>query len=186
MQKKILITGAPGTGKTSIIQALESLGYLCHHEIIRDLTADAQKELSPENIVSNPIVFVNDPQDFNNKLLKGRIEQFINSDFHEEPLAFFDRGIPDVLAYMDYFRQQYRDDFIEACKRHVYDNVFLLPPWESIYVVDNERFESYEQALDLHIHIENTYKNLGYQLIEVPHASVENRIRFILDQLKMQ
>ena len=62
------------------------------------------------------------------------------------PIVFFDRGIPDVLAYMDYFDQEYGPEFIDALESHRYDSIFLLPMWQEIYTSDSERFESYEDG----------------------------------------
>ena len=38
MNKKILITGGPGTGKTELIKGLENLGFNCEKEISREIT----------------------------------------------------------------------------------------------------------------------------------------------------
>ena len=40
MEKKIVITGAPGTGKTSIIAQLKKLGHSCSEEISREIIAE--------------------------------------------------------------------------------------------------------------------------------------------------
>ena len=44
MNKKILITGGPGTGKTELIKGLENEGHNCEHEIVRKITEEAQKK----------------------------------------------------------------------------------------------------------------------------------------------
>ena len=44
MNKKILITGGPGTGKTELIRGLEKKGYNCENEIVRDITESEQKK----------------------------------------------------------------------------------------------------------------------------------------------
>ena len=66
--QRIVITGAPGTGKTVVIKELENLGYHCYHEIIRSMTAEAKKVETTQKQVSNPLVFVNDPLAFNKAL----------------------------------------------------------------------------------------------------------------------
>ena len=43
MLKKIVITGGPGSGKTSLIDFLEENGYQCQHEISRQVTLEAKK-----------------------------------------------------------------------------------------------------------------------------------------------
>lgn len=183
--KRIVVTGAPGTGKTSVIKSLEDSGYYCFHEIIRTMTLEAKKNQDPNSILSNPIDFVDDSQSFNHALIHGRLQQFKDAKEVNKKLVFYDRGTPDVLAYMDYFRQSYKDDFKKICSNNLYDQIFILPPWEEIYVQDNERLESYSQAIDLHIHLGKTYRSLGYEIIEVPFGSVPERLDFILKNIKV-
>ncbi len=182
--KKIVITGAPGTGKTVVIDGLESNGYYCFHEIIRTMTAQAKATGSKKAQVTNPLAFVDDPLKFNQLLLQGRLTHFKEADNLDSPVAFFDRGMPDVLAYMDYFKQSYDKDFKNVCKQNRYDAVFIMPPWKEIYVSDNERLETFIEAEQLHKNLVNTYKSFGYTPISVPKTSIDVRISYILKQLK--
>lgn len=181
--KRIVVTGAPGSGKTSVVNRLEKSGFTCLHEVIRDMTLEAQEKGDLALSASNPIAAVSDPMLFNRNILAGRIRQFEKAAEIKKPLTFFDRAIPDVLAYMDFFNQKYEDDFINACTTNVYDKVFLLPPWKEIYISDNERFESYEEATQLHDHLSQTYRRFGYDLVEVPFGTIKERMDFILNSL---
>lgn len=181
--KRIVITGAPGTGKTVVIKELEKLGHFCYHEIIRDMTADAKKADTEQKQVSNPLVFVNDPMEFNRQLLYGRKEHYEDSNNRKIPLCFFDRGIPDVLAYMDYFGQEYPPLFKTIGQQHRYDHIFIFPPWKAIYTSDNERLESFEEAQELHHHLFSTYKSLGYDPIDVPKTTISERTSFVLETI---
>ena len=181
--KRIVITGGPGTGKTSIVNELEKLGYHCFHEIIRTMTLAAKEEGNSEDFVTNPLVFVDDPFLFNQKLLRGRIIQFLEATALKEQFVFYDRGIPDVLAYMHYFKQEYDDEFVIGCNSHIYDKVLILPPWKAIYKSDNERLESFEEALEIHTHLKDTYERFGYQPIMVPEGTVEERTSYIIGEL---
>ena len=58
-----------------------------------------------------------------------------------------------------------------------------MPPWEEIYTSDNERYETYEQSLDIYFHIKKAYVELGYQITEVPHGSIAERTEFILNSI---
>ncbi len=182
--KRIVITGGPGTGKTSVIEKLEEAGHYCFHEIIRSMTLEAKKNGKSEEFVSNPIISVSDPIAFNKMLLEGRVKHFKEADDLKEEQVFYDRGIPDVLAYMDYFKQSYTKDFIEVCRAHTYDLIFILPPWEAIYISDNERMESYTEAKEIHTQLEQTYHSMGYKPITVPKGTVEERLTFILNHIK--
>jgi len=181
--KKIVITGGPGTGKTSVINELKNRGYYCFDEIIRTLTTEAKKESDASTHISNPIAFVNDPLQFNTQLLKGRVEQFSQSRFLNQEKSFFDRGIPDVLAYMDFFDQPYDGFFTKACNNNKYTHVFILPPWEDIYISDSERFETFDETLKIHDCLVNVYNNFGYNINKVPFGSVSERTNFIINNI---
>lgn len=177
MQKEIIvIIGGPGTGKTTLIDGLVQKGFCCYPEISRQVTAQAQQQGIEQLFLENPLLF-------SELLLEGRKKQF--HDAHQEPhnIVFLDRGIPDVLAYMHYIGDSYPPFFDVACKEHIYTKIFILPPWEDIYVSDQERYENFEQAQLIHDHLVETYQNYGYELIEVPKDTVDKRILFILDQI---
>lgn len=184
MQQKIVITGAPGTGKTSIIKKLEEDHFFCYHEIIRDFTLEAKENSDTNTYISNPLAFVKDPFEFNTKILNGRIEQYLASNKNKKDLVFFDRAIPDVLAYMDFFNQEYTEQFTNACQEYTYTRIFILPPWQEIYISDNERLESFEEAKQIHYHLENTYRKYRYNIELVPFGNVEDRVDFVLNSIK--
>ena len=181
--KKVVITGAPGTGKTSIINDLENKGFWCFHEIIRDMTSEAKMNGESDEFISNPLLFVDDAMQFNKDLLYGRAKHHEESQRLNVPLSFFDRGDPDVLAYMDFFEQAYGEDFITACKKYRYNAIFIVPPWKEIYISDNERLETFEEAEKIHDALIKTYTTFGYEPILVPKKPVEQRTTFILDLL---
>lgn len=143
------------------------------------MTLAAKNRGSKKEIVSNPLAFVDDPYRFNQELLKGRLEQFLQAVHMNGNRVFYDRGMPDVLAYMNYFGQSYGADFKNTCLMHRYDHVLLLPPWQDIYVQDNERLENFEEAIEIHDTLERAYKDLGYEPIEVPTGAVQDRLRFV-------
>jgi len=181
--KRIVITGGPATGKTAIIDCLRSLGHLCFEEVIRKLTAAAQDAGDIKETHSNPIALVPDSKKFNSTLIKLRIDDYLAAEKLSTEICFFDRGMPDVLAYMTYFDQAYGSDFIDICKSYTYDYMFLLPPWKAIYTDDEERFETFEQATDIYHHLHDTYHRFGYKVIEVPYGNVEERARYILNSI---
>jgi len=178
------VTGAPGTGKTTLIKDLEQAGYRCYHEVIRSLTADARESGTEKEQVSNPLVFVDDPFKFNTFLLNARKEHYFQSLAVDDAICFFDRGTCDVLAYMDFFNQKYDSDFEEVCSKLRYEQVFILPPWKEIYVGDNERLETFSEAEDLHLHLLETYQRFGYQPIEIPKGTPKERFDFVIELLK--
>ncbi len=175
--KKIVITGGPGTGKSSIINQLEFLGHPCFHEVSREITAEAQRQGICQLFLEKPVIF-------SEKLLDARIVQHSLASNVSEDLVFIDRGIPDVVAYMDFFGTSYPAKFQNACTKYQYEHIFLLPPWKDIYHTDQERYESFEQASHIYNYIKKAYISLGYTPMEVPPRSVEHRCDFILSNLQ--
>jgi len=91
--------------------------------------------------------------------------------------------MPDVTAYMDYIGSSYSDSFDQPCVDLKYDAVFLLPPWEGIYLKDNERYESFDQAVLIYQFLLRGYQKYGYNITEVPIGTIAERIHFILAHL---
>ncbi|MDA0315931.1 MAG: ATP-binding protein [Bacteroidetes bacterium] len=176
MPKKIALIGGPATGKTTLINALKTQGYYCMDEISRQVTLDAQKNGIEQ-------LFLKDPIWFSKQLLESRKKQFIEAQNSNEPVVFFDRGLPDIVAYLDYIKSDYGQEFITFCEVYKYDKIFILPPWKAIYRTDNERYESFDQLLEIHGFLKKWYSKFGYEIIEVHIGSTEERLKFILNRI---
>ena len=176
MQQKIVLIGGPGTGKSTVLNELISRGYFCMPEISREVTLEAQKKGIDQLFLTEPLLF-------SNLLLEGREKQYKDAASKSNKLVFFDRGIPDVHAYLNYLQQPYPSYFVEKSNRYKYDRVFILPPWEDIYISDNERYENFEQAVAIFHELKRTYHAIGYSLTTVPFGTVKERTNFILDAL---
>jgi predicted ATPase len=172
----IVIIGGPGTGKSTIIDGLVNKGFCCYPEISRQVTLEAKKQGIEQLFLEKPLLF-------SELLLEGRKKQFNSALEEPHEVVFIDRGIPDILAYMHYIGDSYPTHFDLACRENLYTKIFILPPWEEIYVSDEARYENFEQAKLIQNHLIETYQNYGYELIEVPKDTLDNRILFILDEI---
>lgn len=100
------------------------------------------------------------------------------------PITFFDRGIPDVIAYLKIASVPVPGSYEDSLVVHPYQKkVFILPPWKNIYVNDSERWQSFEESKIIYHAIQETYNFYGYELIEVPLAAGKERVRFVLDAI---
>ncbi|MDQ5929159.1 MAG: hypothetical protein QG594_937 [Bacteroidota bacterium] len=177
MKKNIIVLiGGPGTGKTTLIEGLQAKGFCCYPEISREITLEAQKNGIEQLFLEQPLLF-------SELLLKGRTQQFENALEESHNHVFIDRGLPDVLAYLDYLNQEYPLEYQDFCVNYTYNQVFVLPPWEEIYVSDQARYEDFDQAQKIHTHIVATYQKWGYTPIEIPKDTLENRIDFIMKKM---
>lgn len=177
MQTKIVITGGPGTGKSTVIKELAKRNFMCMPEISREITQNARQNGTEQLFLTNPLLF-------SELLLEGRVNQYIEAKKKNSTMVFFDRGIPDVHAYMNYISVDYPKTYINTSNFYRYNYIFLMAPWEEIYITDNERYENFEQALAIHNHLEKTYIALNYSIIDVPTGTIEERTDFILNAIK--
>lgn len=170
----IIITGAPGCGKTSIINLLSSMNYPCVPEFAREIIAEQRS-------IEGSGVYDKDPALFCELMLSRAMIRF--QEAANNSVTFFDRGIPDLLAYHACFNLK-ACSAQHAAERYRYAaSVFFLPSWREIYCQDEDRTLTFEQATEFGLRIKRAYERLGYTLIELPRTSVQKRIEFILEKL---
>ena len=175
MTKRILISGAPGTGKTSIINELSNKGYPCHREISREI-------ISNQIAIQGKITPWQDLEAFSQIVLKKRMTQF---DEATEEIEFYDRGIIDVIAYMRKEDLIINPEWIRLAKEYRYFNkVFMAPPWKEIYQNDDERMKDFNTSIEVHKFMVNTYESFGYEIVLIPKANISKRINFIQREIE--
>ena len=175
-QKKIVITGGPGTGKSTIIDQLSQMEFTCMPEISRTIIKESQ-------MLGIDQLFLKDPLLFSELLLNGRISQYETATAQATDTVFFDRGIPDIHGYMDYLGTKYPEIYTQKSQEFRYSHVFMMPPWKNIYKKDNERYETFEQSLTIYNYLIEGYTKMGYHITEVPEGSISERVNFILNSL---
>ncbi|WP_338011639.1 AAA family ATPase [Streptomonospora alba] len=94
--------------------------------------------------------------------------------------VFFDRGVVDVVGYLRVEGRPVPEHVHAAARRFRYDRtVFIAPPWPEIYRTDTERKQSFARAERTHAAMVAAYTDCGYDLVDLPRASVAERARFV-------
>lgn len=174
MTQIIVFTGGPSTGKTSLINELIKHNYYCMPEISREIISKAQKKGIEKLFESKPIFF-------SELLLKERNKQFKSAQISNHKYVFIDRGIPDIVAYLNYSNIRITKKFLKDVP--TYHKIFIFPPWKEIYKTDKERLETFEESVKIYDNIKKTYTQLGFDIIEVPKLSINDRLDFLLNNL---
>ena len=174
---RIIISGGPGSGKSTLLAALLVEGYAVSEEVSRPLIRD----LVLSNSTSVPWM---DMKGFAKLALEKMIEDYEKAV--EKDTTFFDRGIPDIVAYLKVSGLPVNTNYEFALKNYRYKaSVFMAPPWKDIYVNDEERWQTFEESVVLHDELVKTYEENGYEVVPLPLASVPQRVEFILEYLKI-
>jgi predicted ATPase len=175
MIKRYIITGGPGAGKTSVLNILKTHGYHCIGERSRMLIDKALKE-------NSDIVPWKNLGLFNEKVVEAQTKDYLDA---KEGIHFFDRGLPDNVAYFWHFKQEMPRVVLEAAQKYKYEPlVFMTPPWKEIYKTDAARTEPFEDAVGISDMIKKSYKEFGYEIIELPKTTVKERAEFIKEKIK--
>lgn len=168
-----VLTGAPSSGKTTIIKLLEKKGYKVLYEIARVyIDQQLKKGKTIQEIRKNEI-------SFQKTILKLKVAY--ESKLNPKEITFLDRAIPDSIAYNQLLGIP-KDKYLEkTVKLTSYKKIFIFEKLE--FEKDYARTESLEEVERLEKLIEKEYKKLSFPILKVPKMSVEKRVKFILDNL---
>ena len=102
----------------------------------------------------------------------------------QEGPVFFDRGVPDVIGYLELVGLAVPRSMLRAAELHRYNpRVFIAPPWPEIFRNDQERRQDFDEAVRTYEAMRRVYQRLGYDLVELPRKLLEARVRFVLNEV---
>lgn len=171
-----IITGGPCSGKSSLNEALAAGGLATMPEagraIIRQQVAIGGTALPWQDRLA-----------FAELMLAWEIRS--HEEAHQRSgHVIFDRGVPDVIGYLELSGLPVPAHMEAAAKQFTYHaQVFIAPPWPEIYRQDAERQQDLAEAEATYHALASAYTRLGYRLIELPRVPVAARARFILDSI---
>jgi predicted ATPase len=121
-----------------------------------------------------------DPALFARQILRRDIGQYLGQP-RSSKWIFFDRGLIDALGLLQEVAPLPAHELQAMLVAYPFHpSVFVFPPWETIYVNDSERDQSFAEALDVHDRVVRWYRSCGYILHEVPRLPVLERAQHIL------
>jgi len=170
-----LLTGAPGAGKTAILDAVG--------DMVRRVGEPAREILAEFRAAGDARTHDRDWTEFVALLLRRSIRN------HDEAArldgrSLFDRGVPDCIAYASVLGVDPEPSERAALTYRYNAEVLVLEPWEEIYSTDDERTMSFSQTLDFHAAVVDAYDRTGYRLVTVPKDTVAARAAFVADFIR--
>lgn len=172
-----VVTGGPGSGKSTLLHGLEQRGYARSIEAGRGIIQD-------QVAIRGRALPWDDRQLFAELMLSWEMRSYHIAE-QTSGAIFFDRGVPDVLGYLRLCGIPVPDHVLAAAEVFRYNKtVFIAPPWQEIFQQDRERKQDFDEAIRTYEALVEAYQGQKYTLVELPRASVTDRIEFVLDMLK--
>jgi predicted ATPase len=168
-----VITGGPGSGKTTTVNLLRSRGYKTTIEHARHYI-DTQKTTG-----KNVDEIRKNQSEFQNGVLDMQIEQ--EAWLSPGEIVFLDRALPDALAYYRFLNIPIEKKLEAALKESSYKKIFIL---DFLPIVnDYARVEDAKAQKEIHTLITEVYESLPFPVLKVPVLPQEERVDFILKNL---
>jgi len=172
----VVVSGGPGSGKTTVLGELSKLGFPYAPEVARQII---QEQVN----TSGTALPWSDQKAYTMLMLERSVASYLA---HESALSltFSDRGIPDTLGYARIIGLRDTCEIEDACRDYRYAPlVFFAPPWKEIYKTDQERKQNFAEAARTYNVLVEVYRQCGYEVLELPKLPPLARARFLLEQL---
>lgn len=172
-----VITGGPGAGKTTLIEALAVRGYPTVEEAGRRIIRE-------QKATGGAATHDGDRLAYRWLMFEDAVQTFEKNEHTTAPV-FFDRGLPDLVGYSRLIGAPVPGWLNHALNRYRYnDIVFIGPPWTEIYGSDEERKQDFAEAVSTYEAMHRAYEEAGYRLSTLPKADVEERARFVIREIQ--
>jgi predicted ATPase len=172
-----VITGGPGVGKTTLLHELQKRFFTCIPEVAR--------EIIREQVAIQGKALPWKKKELYLQMMFDRSVDAYKMANNNNSVIFFDRGIPDSITYAKIIGFEKTEAMEHDARCYRYNqNIFFLSPWPDIYKTDDERKQSWEEAIVSSELNAEMYRRFNYTLIDVPKDSPERRADFILANIE--
>jgi predicted ATPase len=174
--KRYILTGTPGSGKTSILRELKRQGYCVVEEAATDVIArehlrgNLEPHLRP---------------DFIDTIVHLQKHRQLDAAMTSDELQWYDRSPVCTLAlsrYLGYLPSAALLEELERIERErIYQRqVYFIEHLGFVQPSSARRITLEEALVFEHIH-EETYISLGYDLMKIAPAALSERVQHILE-----
>lgn len=170
--QRIVLTGGPGAGKTTTLEVLRSHGYATGEDAARSII----RERKLAGLPPRP-----DALTFAQQIFEKEVETY--HSVKSSP-SFFERGVVEAVGSLFGAGALNEDRVNRLLSDYRYQAVFVFPPWEEIYCMDEERDHTFEHAVRVYESTLGFYRRHEYEPIEVPLGAVGNRVNFVLEHVR--
>ena len=181
--RMVVVTGGPGSGKTTLVQAMGELGYATVPEaaiqvigeLIQEMGNEEQKAWRAGHRVEFQLRILERQLALEAELLAGR-----------SGTAFLDRSRLDGLAYCRHFGQEPPPELLATARCTAYHRVLILDTLTE-FVVRGESGRTSDRAASLAIRdvLDAVYREYGYDPIRVPELPPQERVTFVQEALDL-
>jgi predicted ATPase len=167
-----VITGGPGSGKSSLIQALANAG-------LRHMPEAGRAIIQDQVSIGGSALPWSDRRAFAELMLGWELRSHREARAVPGPVIC-DRGIPDIVGYLTLCGLPVPDHVQRAAELFRYHRtVFIAPHWPEIFSQDAERKQDAKEAAATCRMMAEIYPKFGYDLVHLPLASIAERAAFV-------
>lgn len=180
LRPRVVLTGGPYAGKTTLIEALAALGFAtipeAAIEVIRKEAKERGRSKFEEWRDADPVAF--QTQVFLRQL---KNERRLGLAPPAKPGVFMDRSGIDSISYLRLAKRKVPTKWLDYAWANRFREVFVLDtlqPFEPR--ADTLRRSNLEVSLRLRDQLLKDYESFGYRPILIPQDSLDNRLRAIV------